>query len=65
MFNLGTPITVLNGPIIAIDHDLGANAVVSYRLLGSQMDLFTMNINTGMTHFKHIYHLYCLVALTI
>lgn len=49
MFNLGTSIIVLNGPILAIDNDLGVNAVVSYRHLGNQMDLFTINTSTGMT----------------
>ncbi|KAM9327300.1 cadherin-23 [Gastrophryne carolinensis] len=48
----GTPITVLNGPILALDNDLGPNAVVSYRLLGSQMDLFTMNNITGVVAIK-------------
>ncbi|KAM4702929.1 cadherin-23 [Rhinophrynus dorsalis] len=44
----GTPITVLNGPVLALDNDLGPNAVVSYRLLGSKMDLFTINNSTGV-----------------
>ncbi|XP_075697796.1 cadherin-23 isoform X1 [Rhinoderma darwinii] len=44
----GMAISVLNGPILAIDNDLGPNAVVSYRLLGLQMDLFTMNNSTGI-----------------
>ncbi|KAM4636899.1 cadherin-23 [Discoglossus pictus] len=48
----GTTITVLNGPILAIDNDLGINAVVSYRLLGSQSDLFTINNSTGAVSIK-------------
>ncbi|XP_075073149.1 cadherin-23 [Mixophyes fleayi] len=48
----GTPIIVLNGPILALDNDLGPNAVVSYRLLGSQMDFFTMHNSTGVVAVK-------------
>ncbi|XP_063814850.1 cadherin-23 isoform X3 [Pseudophryne corroboree] len=48
----GSSINVLNGPIIALDSDLGPNAVVSYRLLGSQMDLFTMHNSTGVVAVK-------------
>ncbi|XP_053548000.1 cadherin-23 [Bombina bombina] len=44
----GTTITVLNGPILALDNDLGPNAVVSYRLLGTQADLFTIINTTGV-----------------
>ncbi|KAM8924599.1 cadherin-23 [Pelodytes ibericus] len=44
----GTSITVLNGPILALDNDLGPNALVSYRLLGPQTDLFTISIRTGV-----------------
>ncbi|XP_053307224.1 cadherin-23 [Spea bombifrons] len=44
----GTSITVLNGPILALDNDLGPNAVVSYKFLGAQMDLFTINRSTGV-----------------
>ncbi|KAM3912635.1 cadherin-23 [Leptodactylus fuscus] len=48
----GTTISVLNGPILALDNDLGPNAVVSYRLLGLQMDLFTINTSTGIVAVK-------------
>ncbi|XP_073452804.1 cadherin-23 [Aquarana catesbeiana] len=48
----GTSIIVLNGPILAIDNDLGVNAVVSYRHLGNQMDLFTINSSTGVVAVK-------------
>ncbi|XP_075466716.1 cadherin-23 isoform X3 [Ascaphus truei] len=48
----GTPITVLNGPILALDNDLGPNAVVMYRLVGAQMDLFTINNSTGVVSVK-------------
>uniref|UniRef100_A0A8C5W6C9 Cadherin-23 n=1 Tax=Leptobrachium leishanense TaxID=445787 RepID=A0A8C5W6C9_9ANUR len=44
----GTTLTVLNGPILALDNDLGPNAVVSYRLLGTHMDLFTIHTSTGV-----------------
>ncbi|KAE8591215.1 hypothetical protein XENTR_v10018345 [Xenopus tropicalis] len=44
----GTPITVLNGPVLALDNDIGSNAVVSYRLLGAQINLFTINNSTGV-----------------
>lgn len=44
---LGTSVTVLNGPVLAQDKDIGANTVVKYRLLGDRMDLFTVEANTG------------------
>ncbi|CAH2321279.1 cadherin-23 isoform X2 [Pelobates cultripes] len=44
----GTALTVLNGPILALDNDLGPNAVVSYRLLGTYVDLFTISNSTGV-----------------
>ncbi|XP_069096663.1 cadherin-23-like [Pleurodeles waltl] len=48
----GTPVTILNGPILALDSDLGINAVVTYTLLGAQMDLFNINNNTGIISVK-------------
>ncbi|XP_027714227.1 cadherin-23 isoform X5 [Vombatus ursinus] len=48
----GTPITVLNGPILALDDDLGINAVVTYRLLGTQSDLFDIDNTTGVVVVK-------------
>uniref|UniRef100_A0A3Q3WPX5 Cadherin-23 n=1 Tax=Mola mola TaxID=94237 RepID=A0A3Q3WPX5_MOLML len=44
----GTSVTVLNGPVLAQDKDIGANTVVKYRLLGDRMDLFTVEANTGV-----------------
>ncbi|MGH0120863.1 UNVERIFIED_CONTAM: hypothetical protein FKN15_024344 [Acipenser sinensis] len=44
----GTPVSVLNGPILARDNDLGPNAVVTYRLLGSRLDLFTVDSRRGV-----------------
>ncbi|XP_046509158.1 cadherin-23 isoform X2 [Equus quagga] len=44
----GTPLTVLNGPILALDADLDVYAVVTYQLLGSQSGLFDINNSTGM-----------------
>ncbi|XP_019363367.1 PREDICTED: cadherin-23 isoform X2 [Gavialis gangeticus] len=44
----GTPITVLNGPILALDNDEGINAVVTYQLLGLTEDLFVINNRTGV-----------------
>ncbi|RXM35810.1 Cadherin-23 [Acipenser ruthenus] len=44
----GTPVSVLNGPILAHDNDLGPNAVVTYRLLGSRLDLFTVDSRRGV-----------------
>lgn len=41
--------TVLNGPVLAVDKDIGGNAVVKYRLLGPRVDLFTVNAETGKT----------------
>uniref|UniRef100_A0A7N6BHQ7 Cadherin-23 n=1 Tax=Anabas testudineus TaxID=64144 RepID=A0A7N6BHQ7_ANATE len=43
----GTTVTVLNGPVLAEDKDIGPNAVVKYRLLGPREDLFTVDANTG------------------
>ncbi|MGH0114603.1 UNVERIFIED_CONTAM: hypothetical protein FKN15_031088 [Acipenser sinensis] len=44
----GTPVSMLNGPILAHDNDLGPNAVVTYRLLGSRLDLFTVDSRRGV-----------------
>ncbi|XP_062319241.1 cadherin-23 isoform X1 [Osmerus eperlanus] len=43
----GSTVTVLNGPVLAEDRDIGPNAVVKYRMLGSRLDLFTVDANTG------------------
>ncbi|XP_028324077.1 cadherin-23 isoform X1 [Gouania willdenowi] len=43
----GSNVTILNGPILAVDKDIGRNALVKYRLLGARVDLFTVNANTG------------------
>lgn len=50
----GSTVTVLNGPILAEDKDIGINAVVTYRLLGARVDLFTVNPNTGNTVFLRV-----------
>lgn len=47
----GSTVTILNGPILAEDKDIGINAVVTYRLLGARVDLFTVNPNSGNTVF--------------
>ncbi|XP_073209658.1 cadherin-23 isoform X13 [Lepidochelys kempii] len=44
----GTPITVLNGPVLALDNDQGINALVRYQLLGMPMNLFIVNNRTGV-----------------
>nr|XP_032643953.1 cadherin-23 [Chelonoidis abingdonii] len=44
----GTPITVLNGPVLALDSDQGINALVRYQLLGMPTDLFIVNNRTGV-----------------
>lgn len=46
-FTLGQTVTVLNGPVLAEDKDIGANAVVKYRLLGDRMNFFTVDADTG------------------
>ncbi|NXV10557.1 CAD23 protein, partial [Cettia cetti] len=43
----GTPVTMLNGPILALDADQGSNAVVTYELLKASPDLFVINNKTG------------------
>ncbi|XP_056903807.1 cadherin-23 [Takifugu flavidus] len=44
----GNTVTVLNGPVLAKDNDIGPNAVVKYQLLGARVDLFTVDPNTGV-----------------
>uniref|UniRef100_A0A8C7AVY7 Cadherin-23 n=1 Tax=Neovison vison TaxID=452646 RepID=A0A8C7AVY7_NEOVI len=44
----GTPLTVLNGPILALDADLDVYAVVTYKLLGSQSGLFDIDNSSGV-----------------
>lgn len=50
----GTPLTVLNGPILALDADLDVYAVVTYQLLGAQSGLFDIDNSTGeASHTQH------------
>ncbi|XP_016085598.1 cadherin-23 [Sinocyclocheilus grahami] len=44
----GTTVLILNGPVLAEDKDIGENAVVRYRLLGSRVDLFSIDSRTGV-----------------
>ncbi|KAK2504422.1 hypothetical protein MC885_006355, partial [Smutsia gigantea] len=44
----GTPLTVLNGPILALDADLDIYAMVTYQLLGSQSGLFDIDNSSGV-----------------
>ncbi|XP_005390085.1 PREDICTED: cadherin-23 isoform X3 [Chinchilla lanigera] len=44
----GTPLTVLNGPILALDADEDVYAVVTYQLLGTHSGLFDINNSTGV-----------------
>ncbi|KAK5908191.1 hypothetical protein CgunFtcFv8_016271 [Champsocephalus gunnari] len=44
----GSKVSVLNGPVVAEDKDIGPNAVVKYRLLGARVDLFTVDANSGV-----------------
>ncbi|KFQ25395.1 Cadherin-23, partial [Merops nubicus] len=48
----GTLVTVLNGPILALDSDQGSNAVVTYQLLKSSLDFFIINNRTGVVSVK-------------
>ncbi|XP_056292165.1 cadherin-23 [Pseudoliparis swirei] len=48
----GAPVTVLNGPVLAEDKDIGPNAVVKYRLLGARGDLFTVEAYTGVVRVR-------------
>ncbi|XP_052469757.1 cadherin-23 [Carassius gibelio] len=45
---LGTTVLILNGPVLAEDKDIGENAVVRYRLLGTRVDLFSIDSRTGV-----------------
>uniref|UniRef100_A0A8C2JDF4 Cadherin-23 n=1 Tax=Cyprinus carpio TaxID=7962 RepID=A0A8C2JDF4_CYPCA len=44
----GTTVLILNGPVLAEDKDIGENAVVRYRLLGTRVDLFSIDSRTGV-----------------
>nr|XP_023422449.1 cadherin-23 isoform X6 [Cavia porcellus] len=44
----GTPLTVLNGPILALDADEDVYAVVTYQLLGIHSGLFDIDNSTGV-----------------
>ncbi|XP_034291652.1 cadherin-23 isoform X2 [Pantherophis guttatus] len=48
----GTPLTVLNGPILALDDDKGINAVLTYQLLGKEKNLFIIDSRTGVISVK-------------
>ncbi|XP_048166951.1 cadherin-23 isoform X9 [Corvus hawaiiensis] len=48
----GTPVTMLNGPILALDADQGSNAVVTYQLLKASLNLFVINNKTGVVSVK-------------
>uniref|UniRef100_A0A671XG50 Cadherin-23 n=1 Tax=Sparus aurata TaxID=8175 RepID=A0A671XG50_SPAAU len=48
----GKTVTVLNGPVLAEDKDIGPNAVVKYHLLGARQDLFTVDANTGVIYVR-------------
>uniref|UniRef100_A0A3Q1GPI1 Cadherin-related 23 n=1 Tax=Acanthochromis polyacanthus TaxID=80966 RepID=A0A3Q1GPI1_9TELE len=48
----GSNVTVLNGPVLAQDRDIGPNAVVKYRLLGPRVDLFTVDKDTGLIYVR-------------
>ncbi|XP_056327409.1 cadherin-23 [Danio aesculapii] len=44
----GTTVLILNGPVLAEDKDIGVNAVVSYGLLGTRVDIFSIDSRTGV-----------------
>ncbi|KAK6328963.1 hypothetical protein J4Q44_G00009410 [Coregonus suidteri] len=48
----GSAVSVLNGPVLAEDKDIGPNAVVRYRLLGTRLDLFTVDSDTGVVRVR-------------
>uniref|UniRef100_A0A8C5U7Y6 Cadherin-23 n=1 Tax=Malurus cyaneus samueli TaxID=2593467 RepID=A0A8C5U7Y6_9PASS len=48
----GTLVTMLNGPILALDADEGINAVVTYQLLKASLDPFVINNKTGVVSVK-------------
>ncbi|XP_069045127.1 cadherin-23 [Lepisosteus oculatus] len=49
----GSVVSILNGPVLAVDKDVGVNAVVTYRLLGQRLDLFTVDSSTGAVMVRH------------
>ncbi|NXF31776.1 CAD23 protein, partial [Nyctibius bracteatus] len=48
----GTLVTLLNGPILALDGDQGSNAVVTYQLLEASLDLLVIDSRTGVVSVK-------------
>ncbi|XP_061229903.1 cadherin-23 isoform X7 [Neopsephotus bourkii] len=48
----GTLITVLNGPILALDSDQGSNAIVTYQFLEASLDFFVIDNRTGVISVK-------------
>ncbi|KAL2082877.1 hypothetical protein ACEWY4_020650 [Coilia grayii] len=48
----GDTVTVLNGPVLALDNDIGVNSVVQYKLLGTRVDLFTIDADTGVVRVR-------------
>ncbi|XP_065527088.1 cadherin-23 isoform X2 [Lathamus discolor] len=48
----GTLVTVLNGPILALDGDQGSNAVVTYQFLEASPDFFVVDNRTGVISVK-------------
>ncbi|XP_045556594.1 cadherin-23 [Salmo salar] len=48
----GSAVSVLNGPVLAEDKDIGPNAVVRYHLLGTRQDLFTVDSDTGVVRVR-------------
>ncbi|XP_039176466.1 cadherin-23 isoform X10 [Crotalus tigris] len=48
----GTPLIVLNGPILALDDDKDINAVLTYQLLGKEKNLFIIDNRTGVISVK-------------
>ncbi|XP_057259290.1 cadherin-23 isoform X5 [Pezoporus wallicus] len=48
----GTLVTVLNGPILALDSDQGSNAIVTYQFLEASLDFFVIDNRTGVISVK-------------
>ncbi|NXU56641.1 CAD23 protein, partial [Turnix velox] len=48
----GMLVTMLNGPILALDRDEGSNAVVTYQFLEASVDLFVIDNSTGVVSVK-------------
>uniref|UniRef100_A0A8C7FVV4 Cadherin-23 n=1 Tax=Oncorhynchus kisutch TaxID=8019 RepID=A0A8C7FVV4_ONCKI len=48
----GSAVSMLNGPVLAEDKDIGPNAVVRYNLLGTRQDLFTVDSDTGVVRVR-------------